>query len=123
MRTSPVPARRLIWLVLGHIVWAGGFVALYAALSIGCEYEWHRMELAGALTFQRAMLVILFLMTLAATSLVALLAWRRWSATRDSERTVAPAPFLEWAAFVSSLTAVAAALVSLGPALVLTTCY
>lgn len=123
MKGSPVPARRMIWLVLGHAAWAGGFVALYAALSIGCEYGWHQIELAGGVTVQRVMLIVLFLATLAATSFIALLTWRRWSQARARGSGVAPAPFLEWAAFVSSLTAIAAAIVSLGPALVLTSCY
>lgn len=123
MKGSPVPARRMIWLVLGHVAWAGGFVALYAALSIGCEYGWHQIELAGGVTIQCVMLIVLFLATLAATSLIAFLTWRRWSEARVRGSGVAPAPFLEWAAFVSSLTAIAAAIVSLGPALVLTSCY
>jgi hypothetical protein len=123
MKDSPVPARRMIWLVLGHVAWAGGFVALYAAMSIGCEYGWHLIELAGGVTVQRVMLIVLFLATLAATSFIAFLTWRRWSQARARGSGVAPAPFLEWAAFVSSLTAIAAAIVSLGPALVLTSCY
>jgi hypothetical protein len=123
MKGSPVPARRMIWLVLGHVAWAGGFVALYAAMSIGCEYGWHLIELAGGVTVQRVMLIVLFLATLAATSFIAFLTWRRWSQARARGSGVAPAPFLEWAAFVSSLTAIAAAIVSLGPALVLTSCY
>jgi magnesium-transporting ATPase (P-type) len=123
MKDSPVPARRMIWLVLGHIVWAAGFVALYAMLSIGCEYGWHMVELGGGLSVQRAMLVALFLATLAATLLVTLVTWRRWSVTRERKRKVKPARFLEWAAFVSSLTAFGAAIVSLGPAFALTTCY
>lgn len=123
MRSSPVPARRMIWLVLGHLVWAGGFVAIYAALSIGCEYGWHLMELAAGVTVQRTILVVLFLGTVAATGLVAWLAWRRWSAARRREQTVAPARFLEWAAVASSLTALGAAIVSLAPSVVLTSCY
>lgn len=123
MRSSPVPARRMIWLVLGHMVWAGGFVAIYAALSLGCEYGWHFMELAGGVTVQRAILVILFLGTVAATGMVSYLTWRRWSAVRSGVQPVPPARFLESAAFVSSLTALAAAIVSLAPSLVLTSCY
>lgn len=123
MTASPVPARRMIWLVLGLTVWAGGFVAIYAALSIGCEYGWHQMELAAGVTVQRTILVILFLGTVAATGLVAWLAWRRWAAARRRDQTVAPARFLEWAAVASSLTALAAAIVSLAPSVVLTSCY
>jgi len=123
MKDSPVPARRMIWLVIGHIAWATGFVALYASLSIGCEYGWDTMPLAAGLTVQRAMLILLFLATLVATAAVSMVTWRRWSMARNKEQSRAPAPFLEWAAFVSSLTAVAAAIVSLGPAFVLTTCY
>lgn len=123
MKQSPVPARRMIWLVLGHVAWAAGFVALYAGLSIGCEYGWHLMELAGGVSVQRAMLIVLFLATLAATSVIAFLSWRRWSAARTKTAAAAPAPFLEWASFISSLTAVAAAIVSLAPSFVLTTCY
>lgn len=123
MKQSPVPARRMIWLVLGHVAWAAGFVALYAGLSIGCEYGWHVMELAGGVSVQRAMLIVLFLATLAATSVIAFLSWRRWSAARTMTTAAAPAPFLEWASFISSLTAVAAAIVSLAPSFVLTTCY
>ncbi|MCG6114300.1 MAG: hypothetical protein MEQ84_03795 [Mesorhizobium sp.] len=123
MTTSPVPARQMIWLVLGYVVWAGGFVALYAALSIGCEYGWHLMEFAGGVTVQRAILVVLFLATVAATGAVAWLSRRRWLAARRRAPAVAPARFLEWAAVGSSLTAVVAAIVSLAPALVLTSCY
>lgn len=123
MKSSPVPARRMIWLVLGLTVWAGGFVAIYAALSIGCEYGWHQMELVAGVTVQRTILVILFLGTVAATGLVAWLAWRRWTAARRRDQTEAPARFLEWAAVASSLTAIAAAIVSLAPSVVLTSCY
>jgi len=92
-------------------------------LSIGCEYGWHLMQFAGGVTVQRAMLVALFLATVAATGVVAWLSWRRWSGARRRAPAVAPARFLEWAAVGSSLTAVVAATVSLAPAVVLTSCY
>ena len=123
MKGSPVPARRLIWLVLGHVIWAAGFVILYGALSIGCEYGWDTMPLAAGLTVQRAMLVALFLATLAATLVVTYLSWRRWRTAAHAGAPVPPTPFVEWAAFLSALTSVAATVVSLGPAFVLTACH
>jgi hypothetical protein len=123
MIASPVPARRMIWLVLGYIVWGGALIALYAMLSIGCEFGWHLMELTAGVTVQRAVLVVLFLVSLGAAGAVVFLSWRRRSSTRGQRANVAPASFLEWASYVSSLTALGATIVSFAPVFVLTACY
>ena len=92
--------------------------ALCRRCRSAANYGWHLMQFAGGVTVQRAMLVALFLATVAATGVVAWLSWRRWSGARRRAPAVAPARFLEWAAVGSSLTAVVAATVSLAPAVV-----
>ncbi len=123
MRTSPVPAIRLGWTVAGFTVWGLALVALYAILSIGCGYGWHMVELAGLVTLQRAVLVALLLLSLAAALLVTALTWRQWRRTASASASPRPGSFLDGVAFASAVAALGASIVTFGPTLVLTTCF
>jgi hypothetical protein len=124
MKASPVPARRIIWLVLGYLIWSAAFVTLYAALSIGCEYGWHERTAVAGISVQRLMLVILFLISLAAAGYGTWLTCQRWSRARaEAGRLVPPAGFLEWASHLVAVSAFAATLATLVPVFFLTTCY
>lgn len=80
---APRPARLLL-MAGGFVIWSGAFVVLYGALSVGCELGWHETFLAGPLTLQRAMLVILFVLSVAAGAAWIVLLAR---SARESEGT------------------------------------
>lgn len=122
MSASPVPARGMIWLVLGYLIWSAAFVALYAALSIGCEFGWHERFVLGEVSLQRIVLVLLFLASLLAAGLAMRATWHR-RARFQNGRTVPPAGFMEWVSHFVAVTAFAATLATLVPVFVLTTCY
>lgn len=60
----------------GYVLWSVAFVVLYSALSVGCEFGWQARDLVAGITLQRAQLVVLFLVHLAA-GLALVLALRR----------------------------------------------
>jgi hypothetical protein len=113
----------MIWLVIGHVIWGIAFVVLYAMLSIGCEYGWHQITAFAGLSVQRIMLVVLYLVSLAAAGATVYLAWLRWAAARQASGRIAPTGFLEWAGYLSSLAALAATVASFVPVFFLTSCY
>ncbi len=59
-------ARWLLMLGAGFTIWASAFVALYAMLSVGCAFGWHHVEVLAGVTLQRAQLVVILLVHLAA---------------------------------------------------------
>jgi hypothetical protein len=61
----------LLLAVGGLIVWSSAFVFLYAVLSLGCVYGWHRPELAG-ISLLTGLLALVWLAHIAA------LVWLQW---------------------------------------------
>ena len=72
-------AARLLLAVSGLIIWSNGFVALYAALSIGCRAGIHRQDLLGtnAMTWLLLAVLLVHVGALGALQLHALGRWRR----------------------------------------------
>jgi hypothetical protein len=117
--SDTVPASRVMWLLAGFIVWSGAFVALYSMLSVGCAFGWDRAFL-GPISVQRAVLVCLLLVSLAAGWWVVRIAAERRRAAGGSG--LALRPFMETAAWMAAWAALASTLFSLGPVLFLTAC-
>jgi hypothetical protein len=93
----------LIRPALGFLVWAGGFVALYAGLSVGCAFGWPAAPL-------RAGLVALAAVVVAAGAALALRLGR------------AQARPLGRIAFLSALAALASSLFTFLPVAALSLC-
>ena len=104
--------RALFMLAAGFVIWSSAFVALYAMLSVGCRFGWHDIELAAGISVQRAQLVAIFLLHLAAVTALVL-----------ALRGHGPAaPFLPRASFLAALAALGSTLFSFAPVFVLSTC-
>ncbi|CAH1692167.1 conserved membrane hypothetical protein [Hyphomicrobiales bacterium] len=58
--------RALLMLGACFTVWAVAFVLLYAMLSVGCRFGWESVEIVAGISLQRAQLVAIFLLHLAA---------------------------------------------------------
>ena len=95
----------------GFTVWASAFVALYAMLSVGCRFGWDEVVLFGNVSLQRAQLVAIFLVAVAAGAALALALRRRagWS-------------FLWRAAYGAALAALAASVLSFAAVFGLSAC-
>ena len=101
--------RGLLMLGAGFAIWASAFVALYAMLTVGCRFGWHEISLADGITLQRAQLIaILFVHLAAGAALVVIL--------RDG------ATFLARTAYLAALAAWASTLFSFIAILVLSPC-
>ncbi|MBB5752361.1 hypothetical protein [Prosthecomicrobium pneumaticum] len=106
----------LVALAAGFGLWLAAFILLYGSLSVGCRLGWHRIELAGGLTLQRAQLVALFAVAVAASGGLAV-------ALRPVRPADEPAEgFLRPVAFRAAVAATAATVVTFAAVLVLTTC-
>lgn len=105
--------RAVLMLAAGFIVWASAFVVLYAMLSVGCQFGWHEIDLAAGLSVQRAQLMAIFALHLAAaTALVLVL--------RGRAGTV---PMLPRAAYLCALAALGSTVFCFAPILVLSACH
>lgn len=97
--TLPERAQPFAMLLAGFVLWSVVFVALYGVQATGCRLGWHGIEIAGPVTLQRAVLVLMFLGALVSTpcSTVSCAARRR-------PVSRAPSPFLgAWGRFLGSL--------------------
>lgn len=112
-QASPVPARRMLLIVAGFVVWSAAFVALYGLNAVGCAFDWP----AGA---QRAALLVLLAVHVGGLAALSLWTWRRWRARRaDPTR---PAALLEYVGVATSVAALAATIFVLAPSFALTMC-
>ena len=103
--------RALMMLGAGFSIWASAFVALYAMLSVGCRFGWDDVELAAGLSLQRAQLVaILFVHLAAGAALVAML------------RTGVGGPFLARAAYLAAIAALGSSVFSFSAVFALSAC-
>lgn len=107
-----IDGRALLLLAAGFAIWAVAFVALYAMLSVGCRFGWDGIGLFGGVTLQRAQLVALFLVHVAA-GLALVLVLRREGVER---------PFLRSAAHLAALAALGSTLFSFSAVFVLSSC-
>ena len=110
MNARALPPRRLWWLAAGFTVWCLALAVLYALHAIGCAFGWA----VGPL---RASLAIVLLLHLVAIGWL----WRYRAARRD------PGPeristFMHAVVIWTLISALAATVITFGPALLLTTC-
>lgn len=101
----------LLMLGAGFTVWASAFVALYAMLSVGCRFGWDEIHLFGGLTAQRAQLVIILFVHLAAGAALAVML-----------RTGAGGPFLARASYLAAVAALGSSIFSFAAVFGLSAC-
>lgn len=101
--------RALLMLGAGFTVWASAFVVLYAMLSVGCRFGWDGIELFAGLSLQRAQLIAILAVHLAAGAALAVM-------LREG------ASFLARAAYLAALAAVASTVLSFAAVFALSPC-
>ena len=108
--------RTLALLGAGFGLWACGLVAVYSALSVGCELSG---DPGGAHPLERAILLVLALATVAAIALVAWCIAKRRKREHDAP---GPQAFVLEVAFHASVAATAAAAFTFSGLTLLPTC-
>jgi len=107
----PVPPRQLWLLALGFGVWCSALVVIYALHAFGCTFAWStsalRLGLGLALLAHLAVLGWL---------------WRDYARTSPDPAFGPTGSFLHWVVVWTLITAFVAVVLTLGPALLLTTC-
>ena len=111
MNAAPLPPRRLWWLAVGFTIWCLALAILYALHAIGCAFGWP----AGAL---RLSLTIVLLAHLVAIGWL----WRYRAAARRDPGPEQISTFLHTVVIWTLIAALAATVITFGPALLLTTC-
>lgn len=111
------PRRVMIAPIAAFTLWAAAFVAIYAILSVGCRFGWEAIAVAGPLSFQRAVLVALFVL-----SVIAALAVIRCSGRRLSRSRAVPRIFLERVGLLAGWAALVSTVVTFGPVFFLSSC-
>lgn len=109
---SPVPARHLLLIVAGFIIWAIAFLVVYGANAVGCAFDWDE---------GRQRLVVTTLSGLHLALLAGLCLWtlRHRSRWRSATR---PAALLACLGVALTTVALVATLFTLLPGLFLTMC-
>lgn len=107
----------LLLIMAGLLVWSSAFIALYAALSVGCAFGWDTRTI-GPVDLQRAVLVAVWLLHLGLIGALLLFARRRVRNAEPDEN----ARFLTRAALAATIVAAAVTLVNYAPILGLSTC-
>jgi hypothetical protein len=109
----------LLVILAGYTIWGIALVALYAALSVGCDLGWQERPL-GPVSLQRAVLLALWLASVLVLVLLARRTWAWWR--RAAETRSRLVRFNLWlAAFASIAAGVATFWMGL-PILALSTC-
>lgn len=111
MSAHAVPPRRLWWLVAGFGVWCSALAILYALHAIGCAFAWP----AGPL---RVGLVLLLLAHLVVIGWM----WRGLARADPDPAFGRSGTFLHAVFLWTAIAAFVAAVLTLGPALLLTMC-
>ena len=106
-----VPRGQLLLLVLGFCAWASALVLLYFLHTLGCSFGWAVVALRAGLAA-----VLLFHLGLIGV------AWRRCAIRGTDPAFGATGAFLHWVTLWTLISAFVTIIVTLGPALVLTTC-
>jgi hypothetical protein len=109
----------LLVILAGYTIWSLALVALYAALSVGCDLGWQDRPL-GPVSLQRAVLLALWIGCVAVLALLARVTWAWW---RKADQTRSGlVRFNLWLAAFASVAAGAATLWMGLPILALPTC-
>ncbi|RIY01859.1 hypothetical protein D3218_05890 [Aureimonas flava] len=111
-------AANLLLLVAGLVIWSSAFVSLYALLSVGCAFGWEARSV-GPVSVQRAVLLGVWLLHLAA--LAALVGWT-WRRARRAAPSDPLAGFFARTALACAVVSVAVTLVNYAPILGLSAC-
>ena len=111
MNVRPLAPRRMWWLAAGFTVWCLALVILYALHAIGCAFGWA----AGPL---RVTLAIVLLLHLIAIGWL----WRYRAAARRDPGPERISSFMHTVVIWTLIAALAATVITFGPALLLTTC-
>lgn len=101
---------RLFALFAGFILWAAGFVVLYAMLSVGCEFGWQNREVLGGVSLQRVQLVAILIAHIIVSVLLVIVL-----KPRDGG-------FLSRAAYLAALAALGASIFNFAGVFVLSPC-
>ena len=72
MRRDTIPARHLLLIPLGFVIWSLGFVTLYATNAFGCAFGWAEPTQRGILV---ALALGFILMTVLAAIFTGLAGW------------------------------------------------
>ena len=112
--------RPLVLVISGFLLWSAAFLAIYGAQAAGCSLGWDARMLFGAVSVQRALLLVLFALVLVGhAALVMRLNGRTGPVeTADAET----ADFMRTAARRLALIAAAASIVGFGGVVWLTGC-
>ncbi len=105
----------LLLLTIGFVVWSGVFVALYAGQSVGCAAGWHLISV-GPMSLLRALLVVGFVVGMAALAFTALILGR----LRPADRS--PVGFVNRTSAYAAIVAVVAGAFTFAPVLFTSTC-
>lgn len=111
-------AANLLVLVAGLLIWSSAFVSLYALLSVGCAFGWDT-RVIGPVSVQRAVLLAVWLMHLAALAGLVFWMWRRMRRTDRNEET---AGFFSRVGLAAAVVSLAVTLVNYAPILGLSAC-
>lgn len=110
MKRSPLA------LSLGFLVWASAFIALYAMLSVGCEFGWQEMAFLGTSVQRLQLIAILIVHILAGAAVVMKLRQR-------SEGDSDVSGFMRQASYAAAIAALGSTLFSFFAVFFLTECY
>ncbi|MFT4064456.1 hypothetical protein [Paraburkholderia sp.] len=111
MNERPLSPRRLWWLAVGFTIWCLAFVILYAMHAIGCAFGWPATTL-------RVSLALVLLLHLIALGWL----WRYRAATIRDPGPERISTFMHTVVIWTLIAALAATVITFGPALLLTTC-
>jgi hypothetical protein len=120
MSTAAIRPRSVLLTVWGFVIWTVAFAALYSVLSIGCRFGWESVSVAPGVTLQRAVLVLLFALSLFANLLFAIGA-RRLALTMQSNSSTTKR-FLHSVALWSAIAALASTTLTFLPVFALSAC-
>ena len=112
MRRDTIPARHLLLIPLGFVIWSLGFVTLYATNAFGCAFGWAEPTQRGILL---ALALGFILMTVLAF-------WMVSRHKRNSAGAIAPGPSLALLGVYGLGSALFASIVVFLPALTTTMC-
>lgn len=112
---NQAPARNLLLPAAGFATWGVGFAAIYGLQAVGCAAGWNDL-MAGPLSLQRVLLIVLLLAVTAAAVLTF-----RWIA-RLPEPVEKPQQFLHQLARYASMVAIATILFTFSSVFALSVC-
>jgi hypothetical protein len=106
-----VPPKRFWLLGAGFTIWCSALVIMYALHAVGCAFGW-------SITALRTSLVLTLLLHLGAIGWL----WLRFARSRPAPAQGETGAFMHWTVVWALATAFVAAVLTLAPALLLSTC-